>query len=86
EAVNDLEKIREMYPRLQMLGGVDKEILIDVSNKSIEEELDKISKLMKKGGYIPHIDHAIPLDAEWYKLKEYREKLNNIIDNPNFIY
>ena len=72
EAVNNLVKIREMYPKLQMLGGVDKKILINGTGKDIDEELEKISILIKKGGYIPHIDHLISLDAEWNKLKEYR--------------
>jgi uroporphyrinogen decarboxylase len=86
EAVNDLVKIRKMYPKLQMLGGVDKKILIDGTGKDIDDELEMVSILMKKGGYIPHIDHSIPLDAEWNKLKEYREKLNNIIDSNDFNY
>lgn len=86
EAVNDLVKIRKMYPKLQMLGGVDKKILIDGAGKDIDTELEMVSILMKKGGYIPHIDHSIPLDAEWNKLKEYRKKLNNIIDSNDFNY
>ena len=86
EAVNDLVKIRKMYPKLQMLGGVDKKILIDGTGKDIDDELEMVSILMKKGGYIPHIDHSIPLDAEWNRLKEYRKKLNNIIDSNDFSY
>jgi len=86
EAVNDLVKIRKMYPKLQMLGGVDKKILIDGADKDIDKELEKVSILMKKGGYIPHIDHSIPLDAKWNRLKEYRKKLNNIIDSNDFNY
>ena len=81
EAVNNLVKIREMYPKLQMLGGVDKKILIDGTGKKIDKELEKVSLLMKKGGYIPHIDHLIPMDADWGKFKEYRIKLNNLIEN-----
>jgi uroporphyrinogen decarboxylase len=84
--VNDLVKIRKMHPKLQMLGGVDKKILIDGTNKDIDEELEMVSLLMKKGGYIPHIDHLIPLDAKWDKFKEYRKKLNNIIDSNDFNY
>jgi uroporphyrinogen-III decarboxylase len=80
EAVNDLVKIRERHPKLQMLGGVDKKILMSGSGKDIDKELEQVSLLIKKGGYIPHIDHAIPMDAEWDKFKEYRVRLNDLID------
>ena len=79
EAVNDLIKIRKNFPKLQMLGGVDKRILIRDDGRSIDKELDKISLLIKEGGFIPHIDHSIPMDADWYLFREYREKLNNLI-------
>ncbi|MCG2789771.1 MAG: hypothetical protein L6405_07490, partial [Actinomycetia bacterium] len=75
----DLIKIRENFPKLQMLGGVDKRILIKNDQRSIDKELEKISSIIKAGGFIPHIDHSIPMDADWYLFKEYREKLNNLI-------
>jgi len=80
EAVNDLIKIRKMYPKLQMLGGINKKILINGSKKEIDDELEKISLLIKKGGYIPHIDHSVSQDAEWESFKYYREELNRVID------
>ena len=80
ESVNDLLKLRRLYPKFQMLGGINKKILIKSSNQSIDEELEKVSLLMKQGGYIPHIDHSIPMDADWDKFKEYRIKLNKLID------
>ena len=79
EAVNDLIKIRKNFPKLQMLGGVDKRILIRDYQRDINKELEKISLIIKTGGFIPHIDHAIPMDADWHLFKEYREKLNDII-------
>ena len=80
EAVNDLAAIRTKYPRLQLLGGVNKKVLFNDSNiVKIDAELDKISKVMEKGGYIPHIDHAVSEDVSWKYFKYYREKLNSII-------
>ena len=35
---------------------------------------------MKKGGYIPHIDHAVSEDVTWENFKYYREKLNYLVD------
>jgi uroporphyrinogen decarboxylase len=80
EAMNDALKIRERYPRLQMMGGVDKTILINKGKKEIDTELQKISFLLKKGGYIAHIDHSVPLDAKWDNFVYYRKRLNDIID------
>lgn len=82
EAVNNLVKIREDYPKLQLLGGINKRVLFKDSNKgNIDQELKRISKVLSKGGYIPHIDHAVSEDATWENFKYYREKLNNIINN-----
>ena len=81
EAVNDLAAIRTKYPKLQLLGGVNKKVLFKDSNiVKIDAELDKISEVMEKGGYIPHIDHAVSEDVTWEYFKYYREKLNSIIE------
>lgn len=81
EAVNDVSKIREKYPKLQLMGGIDKKLLFkDGIKKGIDAELEKIKKLLTKGGYVPHIDHAVSEDATWENFKYYRGRLNNIID------
>lgn len=80
EAVNDILKFRQQFPKLQMLGGIDKRILFTESDMKIDDELIKVELLIKTGGYVPHIDHAIPMDADWVKFIEYRFKLNNLID------
>jgi uroporphyrinogen decarboxylase len=83
EAVNDTMRIRRDYPRLQMLGGIDKRILIGGDHAGIDAELEKAEALMKTGGYIPHIDHSVPMDAEWELFSYYRTRLNEIIDRMN---
>jgi len=81
EAVNDVYKIREKYPKLKMMGGFDKRLLFkDSSKKSIDERLETVDNLLKKGKYIPHIDHAVSEDVTWENFKYYRFKLNEIID------
>jgi len=79
EAVNNLMEIRKDFPKLQMIGGIDKRILIKSEKRSIDKELEMVSSLLKTGGFIPHIDHSIPLDADWNLFNEYREKLNGIL-------
>jgi uroporphyrinogen decarboxylase len=80
EAVNDIVKIRDTYPRLQMMGGIDKTVLMHDDRDSIDRELTKIEALIQTGGYIPHIDHSVPLDARWDSFVYYRKRLNDIID------
>jgi uroporphyrinogen decarboxylase len=82
EAVNDIVQIRKNYPNLQIMGGINKKILFEGSTKDkIDEELLKVKSLLNKGGYVPHIDHAVSEDVTWDNFKYYREKLNHIIDN-----
>lgn len=77
-AGNDIERVRKMYPKVEIFGGVDKNAL--ENKEKIDKELDKVVKMIKKGGYIPHIDHAVPPNVSWDNFKYYREKLNSIID------
>ena len=67
-----------------MLGGIDKRILIKGSGREIDDELVKVTELLKSGGFIPHIDHSIPMDADWERFKEYRMKLNEIIEEGKY--
>ncbi len=84
QAGNDLLNIRERFPRLQMLGGVDKRILtVDKKETDIDKELGKVKIIIRTGGYIPHMDHHIPDDACWKNFKYYRTKLNEIIEKSN---
>lgn len=82
QANNDLLRIRKNHPGFQIMGGFNKAILRD-GNGEMESELDlelqKIKKMIQKGGYIPFGDHFIPPDVSWKNFKTYREKLNHII-------
>lgn len=79
QAGNNLLRVRKNYPDLQIIGGVDKSILRKGKN-AIDKELEKASYLLKKGRFIPHIDHLIPPDSKWENFKYYRKKLNEMID------
>ncbi|NJD03075.1 MAG: hypothetical protein FIA99_10900 [Ruminiclostridium sp.] len=59
EGKDDLYTLAEKYPWLRMLGGIDKRIL-NLGRDAIDEELTKIARVVKRGGFIPHIDHSIP--------------------------
>jgi uroporphyrinogen decarboxylase len=81
EAVNDLVEIRRLYPGLKLLGGFDKRSLFAGSSReTIDREIDRVVSVTSKGGYIPHIDHAVSADVTWDNFKYYRLKLNGILD------
>ncbi len=82
EAVNNIVKIRKEFPKIQLLGGMNKKVLFGDSNKEkIDQELDMVSGLLSEGGYIPHVDHAVSADCTWENFKYYRNNLNKLIDN-----
>ena len=80
QAGNDLIGIRKKYPELGIIGGIDKNIFTK-GKKDIDMELEKTSYLIKKGGYIPYIDHMVPPNSPWEDFKYYRNRLNEIIDS-----
>jgi uroporphyrinogen decarboxylase len=81
-AGNDLLRIRKNFPDFQLLGGIDKWILFNDSNQAeINEELSITVELLKKGRYIPHIDHFVSQDCVWGNFSYYRRELNKIINS-----
>jgi uroporphyrinogen decarboxylase len=77
-AGNDIERLRKNYPKLEILGGIDKTAL--QSREMIDRELDKVERMLAKGGYIPYVDHAYPPDISYENYRYFREKLNRIVD------
>jgi uroporphyrinogen decarboxylase len=75
----DIVKVREKYPKLQILGGIPKSD-IQKGKKRIDEFLEPADRVLKTGGYIPFGDHLIPPDVDFENFSYYRNKLNNLID------
>jgi len=70
----DVAKLRTKYGRdLLMTGGIDKRVLAR-DHKAIDVELEAKVPLVEKGGYIPHIDHAIPHDVPYENFLYYWQK------------
>ena len=76
-AGNDIERIRAQYPRLEILGGIDKTALLDRSRT--DAELDKVRRMMQAGGYIPFVDHAYPPDISYADFCYFRNGLTRIV-------
>jgi len=78
---NNLLEYRKVYGKnLKMLGGVDKERVAKGRYSMDSLILRDIRKLVRAGGYIPHIDHAIPPSISFGDYKYYRNLLMLISD------
>lgn len=81
-AGNDLLRIREAFPKLQILGGINKRVLMTPRRnfEAIDRELEKVPLLLRQGGFIPHVDHSVPEGATLENFTYYRQRLNEMID------
>jgi len=59
--------------RVALRGYFDKRALI-AGPDAIDAEFDRLTPLLKRGGYIPHTDHLVPPDVSWESYKYYRRR------------
>lgn len=75
QAGMDVNKIRELFPNLQILGGINKRELAK-GTEHIDSELQRVLPgMLPKGGFIPMADHQIPPDVSWDNYCYYRNKI-----------
>jgi len=75
----DVVKLRREYGKdLLMTGGIDKCVLAK-NRKAIDEELEAKIPLAEQGGYIPHIDHAIPHDVPYDNFVYYWKRKKTLL-------
>ena len=68
-------EIRKEYPRLLLLGNIDKIALVK-GKDAIEKEIDsKVPYMKKEGGYIPAVDHHVSPDTPLENFLYYLEYL-----------
>ncbi len=64
-AGNDLNEYRQRFgQKMAYRGGVDKRAMAK-GGKVIEEEISRLTPVIKDGGYIPGCDHGVPSDVSW---------------------
>lgn len=64
----DVNRIREKYPRLIMIGGYDKTVM-HKGETAMRAEFERVLPVIRSGGYIPGVDHQTPPDVT---LEDYR--------------
>jgi uroporphyrinogen decarboxylase len=75
----DVVKLRRQYGKdLLMTGGIDKRVLAR-DRKAIDEELEAKIPLVELGGFIPHIDHAIPHDVPYDNFSYYWQRKKSLL-------
>ena len=73
----DVREIREEYPELILLGGIDKRAMAE-GGEVLRRELEAKIPLIEGGGYIPGCDHGVSADISFQKYKEYLELKDKI--------
>jgi len=75
----DVVEVRRAFPRLQIIGGIDKRV-IAAGKAAIDAELArKVPPLVAGGGYIPCCDHSVPPDVTWENFSHYRKRLTELV-------
>lgn len=74
----DVAAVRARFPRLQMMGGIDKNAVV-AGPAAIDQELARIAPVIRSGGYIPNMDHYVPPDVPWEHFCYYRRQLARIL-------
>ena len=75
----DITEVRRKYPKLQMIGGVDKSKLAH-GRAAIDRELEKLPFLLESGRYLPAVDHFVPPDVSWDSYRYFTERLRDLIE------
>lgn len=76
QAGMDIRKVREQWGnKLAIMGGIDKRVL-ERTEEEIEAEVEaKVPALLRSGGYIPSLDHAVHPDVPLKNFKFYMRLL-----------
>jgi uroporphyrinogen decarboxylase len=73
-----VEEVRDRYPTLGIIGGLNKQVMAGSKN-DIEKEVEKARKYIKLGRYIPGPDHFVLSDVSWENYQYFMECLKNVV-------
>jgi len=77
-AGSDINAYRARYPRLCIMGGIDKQKIAE-GRAAILRELDRVSPMLEQPGYIPALDHLIHPEISWDDFCFFMERLKSMI-------
>ncbi len=65
---------------MQIIGGINKKVLESSNKQDINMEvMSKVPWMIKKGGYIPGMDHLVHLEAVYDNYVYYIDELRKIL-------
>ena len=73
-----LTLLREKYPYMAMLGGINKNEIAK-GREAIDRELERIRPLLGRPGYIPALDHLIPPEVSFEDYTYFVNRLRKMI-------
>lgn len=77
----DVVELRRKYGKdLRFTGGIDKREIAK-GRREIDNEIRRVKRIVKEGGYIPGIDHSVSADISFDNYRYYIEKLIEIAIN-----
>jgi len=74
----DVVELGGKYPSLVMMGGIDKRKLATGKQAIREEVMYKVPPLVKRRGYFPGVDHAVPPDISLESFKYFVTLLKDL--------
>ena len=65
----DVRRLREIAPRLQVIGHFDK-MTMTHGREAMRDEFERLLPAMRTGGFIPSVDHQTPpgVSLEQYRI------------------
>jgi hypothetical protein len=78
QAGMDVQEIRRRFPRLQILGGIDKKELAEGPARIDAELARRLEGLIAGGGYVPMADHQVPPEVSWDDYRYYRRRVEEM--------
>jgi uroporphyrinogen decarboxylase len=77
QAGSDILEYRRLYPKLGIMGGLDKRALA-ATRAEIDREVEKAARMTEKGRYLPGFDHLIPPDVPWENYRYAAEQIKRV--------
>ncbi|MCL2773917.1 MAG: hypothetical protein FWD71_11260 [Oscillospiraceae bacterium] len=74
----DIIKVRQDYPTMGMMGGLNKHIL-EFTREEMDKELEKVPYMLEQGYYIPCLDHGVTNAVSWDNYRYFYARLKELI-------
>jgi uroporphyrinogen decarboxylase len=77
-AGNDLARVRERYPNLGMIGGLEKNAMA-LGPKAVAKEMEKARAMIRRGRFIPGPDHFALSNVSFEQYRYFMEQLKDVV-------